>query len=89
MNPKTLKKPTNVELIESMIAMGNFGKNVRIVGKTREERRKKFREVYYGKIHCDNAEVEYQWFLIKNGLMKTIKHQDAMNKIAKISGLKS
>lgn len=38
MNPKTLKKPTNVELIESMIAMGNFGKNVRIVGKTREER---------------------------------------------------
>lgn len=43
----------------------------------------------YDKEHFDNAEVEYQWFLIKNGLMKTIKHQDAMNKIAKISGLKS
>lgn len=55
MNPKTLKKPTNVELIESMIAMGSFGKNVRIVGQTKEERRKKFREVYYGAASSSNS----------------------------------
>lgn len=49
-------QPANAELIATMISYGNLGKNIRIDGKNKEERRAKFREIYYGtkkfKLQC-------------------------------------
>lgn len=48
-------QPANAELITTMISYGNLGKNIRIDGKTQEERRAKFREIYYGTKSSSNC----------------------------------
>lgn len=48
MQSQSITKPANAELITTMTSYGNLGKNIRIDDKTTEEKRAKFRDVYYG-----------------------------------------
>lgn len=51
-------KPANTALITEMINYGNLGRNIRIDGKTKEERRSKFREIYYGSKSSSNGNIK-------------------------------
>ncbi|AXP42186.1 TPA: hypothetical protein ACPOOB_001351 [Haemophilus influenzae] len=51
-----LSPPTNQELINELIKLGNHIESTRITGETREERLKKFMEIYnYGKCNKDSS----------------------------------
>ncbi len=51
----TNKELGNRQIIKSMIELGNLGKNTHIKGKTKEERFKKFKEIYYGSTSKSNS----------------------------------